>query len=164
VFLTTWHGLGEVLAHPSGLVAVVGPLSCRQPYLTRCLNYRCLILRPALLAVNPDLLTCSLALSDFGPQDWWFIPLPSHANSHPQHRQASQPDRTPASVSPFGVVPSQSVYAETDWAPVVLLGSCLGIRSDKPLSHRPHFPLPFGDRIPTSTHRQEENQIPSVNG
>jgi len=80
--------------------------------------------------------------SDFGPQDWWFIPLPSRANSHPQHRRASQLDRTPASVSPFGVAPSQSVYAKTDWAPVVLLGSRLGIRSDKPVSRRTHFP-PF---------------------
>ena len=82
-----------------------------------------------------------LWLSDFGPQDPWFIPPPSRANSHPQHRQASQPDRTPASVSPFSVVPSRSIYAETDWAPVVLLGSRLGIRSDKPVSCRTHFPL-----------------------
>jgi len=110
--------------------------------LTRRLDYRCLLLCPASLAVNPDLLARPLAPSDFRPQDQWFIPLPSRANSHPQHRRASQPDRTPASVSPFGVAPSQSVYAETDWAPVVLLGSRLGIRSDKPVSRRTHS-LPF---------------------
>jgi len=132
--------------------------------LTRRLDYRRLLLRPASLAVNPDPLTRSLAPSDFGPQDRWFIPPPSRANSHPQHRRASQPDRNPASVSPFGVVPSRSVYAETDWAPVVLLGSCLGIRSDKPLSRRPHFPFPFGDRIPAGARGQEENRIPSANG
>jgi len=46
VFLTTWHGLREVLAHLSELVAVVGPLSCRQPYLiwnTLC-RQDCLVL------------------------------------------------------------------------------------------------------------------------
>ena len=102
--------------------------------------------------------------SDFGPQDPWFIPPPSHANSHPQHCRASQPDRTPASVSPFGVVPSRSVYAKTDWVPVVLLGSCLGIRSDKPVSRRTHFPLPFGDCIPAGARGREENRIPSANG
>jgi len=35
--------------------------------------------------------------------------------------------------------------AKTDWAPVVLLGSCLGIRSNKPVSCRTHFP-PFLQR------------------
>jgi len=114
--------------------------------LTRHLNYRRLLLRPTSLAVNPDLLTRLLSPSDFGPQDRWFIPPPSHANSHPQHRRASQLDRTPTSVSPFGVAPSQSVYAETDWAPVVLLGSRLGIRSDKPISRRTHS-LPFPPEI-----------------
>jgi len=132
-------------------------------YLTRRLDYRCLLLRPASLTVNPDPLAHLLAPSDFRPQDRWFISPPSRANSHPQHRRASQPDRNPASVSPFGVAPSQSVYAETDWAPVVLLGSCLGIRSDKPLSRRPHFPLPFGDRIPAGARGREEYRIPSAN-
>ena len=42
--------------------------------------------------------------------------------------------------------------------PVVLLGSCLGIRSDKPISHHTHFPLfPFGDLIPAGACGQEEN-------
>jgi len=132
-------------------------------YPTRRLDYRHLLLHPTSLVVNPDLLAHSLTPSDFRPQDRWFIPPPSHANSHPQHHQASQLDRNPASVSPFRVVPSWSVYAETDWAPVMLLGSCLGIRSDKPLSRHPHLPFPFGDCIPAGAHGREENRIPSVN-
>ena len=40
--------------------------------------------------------------------------------------------------------------AETDWAPIVLLGSHLGIRSKKPISHHTHFPPSFGDLIPAS--------------
>jgi len=106
-----------------------------------------------------------LLLSDFGPQDRWFIPPPSRANSHPQHRQVSQPDRTPASVSPFGVIPNWSIYAETDWAPVVLLGSRLGIRSDKPISRRTHsfplsaeiiFPLAHVDERRSDFHRRTD--------
>jgi len=115
--------------------------------LTQRLDYRRLLLctPPCSLRI-PTPLAHPLARSwssEFGPQDWWFISPPLHANSHPQHRWASQPDQNPASVSPFSVIPSQSVYAKTDWVPVVLLGSCLGIRSDKPVSRHTHFPLPF---------------------
>jgi len=48
--------------------------------------------------------------------------------------------------------------------PVVLLGSCLGIRSDKPLSCRPHLPFPLGEYIPAGARRRAENLIPSANG
>jgi len=120
---------------------------------------RLLLCAPPRSIKNPNTRSLTrLWSSDFGPQDLWFIPLPSRANSHPQHRRASQPDRTPASVSPFGVVPSRSVYAETDWAPVVLLGSRLGIRSDKPISRHTHFP-PLPPEIVFLPARVDERRI-----
>jgi len=52
----------------------------------------------------------------------------------------------------------RALVAETDWAPVVLLGSRLGIRSDKPVSRRPHPLLPYpGVCIPAGARGREEN-------
>ena len=76
--------------------------------LTRRLDYSRLLLRPASLAVKPDPLARTSAFRTPALKTVWIISPPSRANSHPQHRRASQLDRTPAPVSPFGVVPSRS--------------------------------------------------------
>jgi len=102
--------------------------------LTQRLNYRCL-----LLCTLPRL---PLGPSDFGPSRPCG-PFPHPRVLTPTCSTAGLASQTepPLQSAPLELYLVRVFTTKTDWAPVVLLGSHLGIRSDKPVSCCP--PIPF---------------------
>jgi len=111
-------------------------------YLTQHLNYRWFILcTPPCSIKNPNLLACLPAIRLYtsrpcGPFPCPHVLIPTCCTARLASWTGPLLQLAP-SVSHLVRV----FTAKTDWVPVVLLGSCLGIRSGKPISHCTPFPL-----------------------
>jgi len=142
-------------------------------YLTQHLDYRHLILCALPCSIkNPNPLTCLLTVGLHTSRLYWPFPHPHMLTPTCSTAGLASQTKTPLQSAPSVLHLVRVFTTKTDWAPVVLLGSCLGIRSNKPVSHHTHslplleilFPPACVDKrrslIPLA-HRQASSPLPS---
>jgi len=93
-------------------------------------------------------------------------PFPHPHMLTPTHSTAGLASQTkpPLQSAPSVLYLVRVLAAKTDRVPVVLLGSCLGFRSDKPISHHTHFPYLLEILFLLAHVDERRSPIPLVHG